>query len=60
MKNTTTTETIVVKIGITENENDWVEKTFAFIEDAESHINFDSKYVKVFKRKTIVEEEQIN
>lgn len=59
MKNTTITETIVVKTGITEDEATWVEKEFAFIEDAEAIFNFDSKFVKVFKRKTIVEEEEI-
>lgn len=59
MKNTTTTETIVVKSGITEDEATWVEREFAFIEDAERIYNFNSKYNRVFKRKTIIEEEEI-
>lgn len=59
MKTTTIKDVIVVKTGITEDESMWIEKEFAFIEDAESVFNFDSKYVKVFKRKVTIEEEEI-
>jgi hypothetical protein len=61
MKNTTTTEKYVVKVitnfGTTEVVG--TEREFAFIEDAEKFFNFNSKNVKVFKRKVIVEEEEI-
>lgn len=61
MKNTTITETIVVKIDIKSGDKviDTFEREFAFIEDAEAHFNFDSEGVKVFRRKAIVEEEEI-
>ncbi len=57
MKNVTITEKIVVRAHATEDKNSpFVEREFAFIEDAEAHFNFAAKGIEVFKRKVIDEE----
>lgn len=59
MKNTTIQEYYIVKIDAGNGE--WYENTqkYAFIEDVETTFNTNSKGVRVFRRKVIVEEEEI-
>jgi hypothetical protein len=60
MKNITTTTKYVVKQYNDAAQVEPVATTeFAFIEDAERVFNFNSKTIRVFKRKETVEEEEI-
>lgn len=61
MKNTTTNEYYVVKMENSSAPDGWYEvnQKFAFIEDVEERFNTQFKTVRVFKRKVVVEEEEI-
>ena len=57
MKNTTTKQTIVVKIGVNEDEAFWVTREYASIEDAKKVIDIENaEHIRVFKRTTVDEE----
>jgi hypothetical protein len=60
MTNTTVTEKYVVKTySNDEKTGPFTTTEFAFIEDAERVFNFNSKAISVFKRKVVIEEEEI-